>query len=241
MSVIRTWLRLAAVMAIAEGCSRGPSSATASKHTAAPAVVVANGFVYDPDEVIPAYPGVVPIRLGDRLRIYSIAKEWTPATLALLDANQSVLWSVRLDLPPKGSINGAIPAGIEFAQIRITQPGGLFDASQLERRIGVVESEWTASRMKEFGLVPVESKQSRLGDAAVTESLWNGQVKSCMFGCPPQAAAIIVCTPTGTMMSTVEPWRGTEPAPDDHWLDATVRSFLDEQRTASAGGVHPRD
>ncbi|MCE9618766.1 MAG: hypothetical protein K8R92_02530 [Planctomycetes bacterium] len=115
-------------------------------------VIASNGFAYSPDELAPGYPEVVTIRLGNRLRIYSISPDWNPATLALLDKQKDVLWSIRLDLPPRGTVNGSIPNGIDPDSVRITRSAGAFDASHVSHLIGATEPEWSTVRMKELGV-----------------------------------------------------------------------------------------
>lgn len=157
------------------GCERAPAKqggaakAPEARVSAAPAAPVprlelASGWSYDPSDRIAGYEEFVTIRLGPRLRVYVLEQEWTPATLALLDENDHVLSSIRLDLPPVGSISGPslqIPDSVR--KVRLTQAVEGRAGDAWVRRIGTPAPELSTEQVKEIN---AESERPGSADRA---------------------------------------------------------------------------
>jgi len=144
------------------GCDRAPArqgvaaKAPEARASAAPAMPtprleLASGWSYDPSDRIEGYEEFVTIRLGSRLRVYVLPQEWTPATLALLDEDDRVVSSIRLDLPPVGSISGPslqIPDSVRT--VRLTQVVDGRAGDSWVRRIGTPAPELSSEQVEEI-------------------------------------------------------------------------------------------
>ena len=132
-------------------------------------IVVGPDFQYDPGDRLEGYAEFVTIRLGNDLRIFRGPGDWCPATLALLDGQNKVLSSFRLDLPPVGAISGKLPDTAKNAvKIRLVHPVAGLTPATWERRIGVPEPELTADRMEE--LYDARHPDSKTANTSITLS-----------------------------------------------------------------------
>ncbi len=192
-------------------------------------VTLGPGYTFDPNDLTPGYPDVVTIRLGERLRIYSTLSDWTPATLALLDAQENVLWCSRLDLPPRGSVTGRLPIGLEPAYVRFVRCTGDFAAERLERRIGVPEPELSPARMKALGI----NLPQPVANQSEEQAAWSWGTVAVITDLSPGVGRVIVASTTMSYCGVAAVWQAEGPAPDAHWLSEGVRNFLEEQRGGS--------
>lgn len=191
---------------------------------------IGTGFAYDPRDLTPGYPDVATIRLGDRLRIYHAGDKWRPATLALLDERDAVLLSLRLDLPPHGSINGLLPRTTSpCASVRITLAAPICDEDQGLIRIGCEEPELTLERVKLLGLAKLEANN----DVARTTKSPMSDAPMCITGSMTNLdrifGRIIVLHKSGTYVGVADDWGGKPPT-DLQWLNPRARAYLDDLR-----------
>lgn len=211
------------------------SAAPASKPDAAPQpstgkVITAKGWSYDPDDLTPGFPDVTTIRLGDQIRIWSrAATDWFPMTIAMLDASDISMVSFRLDVPPRGSITGALPdTPRPCTKIRITQCIATLDDPNFTRRIGTKEPELTTPRLRDQRILSKDREKHPepkldpydnhkildVGIEAVTTEFLKEQ-----FG------RDVILDGSTVYLSGSNPWK-TRPVSDADWLDDRIQAYL---------------
>jgi hypothetical protein len=193
-------------------------------------VITAKGFTYSPDDLTPGFSDVTTIRLGDRIRIWSrAANHWVPMTIALLDEQGIAMTSFRLDVPPAGSITGALPdTPRPCKKIRITQCIAPLADPGFTRRIGTEEPELTTPRLRDQGIIandrgkhpdpkvdPNDSK--KIIDPAISAT--ETELLKELFG------RSVILDGDSIYFSGSDPWK-TRPVPDDEWLDRRIQAYL---------------
>jgi hypothetical protein len=238
---------LTALLSLAAACSdadAGDADAPKAGDTSKPAstssdaahapsagkIITAPGFTYDPDDLTPGFPDVTTIRLGDRIRIWSrAATDWFPMTIALLDEHGISMTSFRLDVPPAGSITGALPdTPRPCKKIRITQCIAPLADPGFTRRIGTQEPELTTITLRDQRIISKDrekhpdpkvdpSDPKKIIDAAITAS--ETELLQELFGRP------VILDGDSIYFSGSDPWK-TRPVPDDEWLDRRIQAYL---------------
>ncbi|MBX3387543.1 MAG: hypothetical protein KF768_13325 [Phycisphaeraceae bacterium] len=209
-------------------------------------------------EVIPAideFPQIALIDLDERLRIYVLGAPgvWTPLMLELFDKRCGRLACLRIDAPPSdgidrngvsGRVIGRLPVPMgSFEKCVVTRLGDVFNTSDVTPRIGVPRELSDGQPAIDALLSSDGVRRSNAPSAATRfESLTVTPAESHL------CAIVLVNGWVGTV--PIEPWQGSGPAPDDHWLDhgphRTVRGdvrkgldfyrrFIEQQRIDGQG------
>jgi hypothetical protein len=177
-----------------EASKSGDAVEAAAADTLVLPAEVAPGFVYT-GEGIDAYPNVAMICFGDRLRIYHISDTWEPATVAIVDGEDRVLRSFRMDLPPGGTVRAEFPefASRQDLHVRVTTPAG-FNAADLpdafRPRIGFDEPELTPERLREMGLAEVEASAS--DGITINEERWSAATTATTSSLGPGPHIVVI-------------------------------------------------
>lgn len=158
---------------------------------------------------------------------------WTPATFAMLDSEGRVLHSVRLDLPPGGTISGSLPQIDGWESIRVTRAFGALDSARFERRIGVPEHELTAERVAEIA-APSAKTGEEPGRGGTSSSLATQETNL-----DPHFGRVIVLGGAGSTSSTAsgvgDEWKQATPISDAHWLTDSVHQMIADAVAATFG------
>ncbi|MDX2114275.1 MAG: hypothetical protein SFZ24_01470 [Planctomycetota bacterium] len=205
-----------------------PAAVSVAAH--APTLALANGFTYDPAALTPGFPEVTTIRLGERIRMYVHVSTWTPGTLALLSGSGDVMMTLRLDVPPGGTISGDLDAlAPGFEEVRFSM-GRLSPARPLaEHRMGVAEGELTADSLK--------------GGAELPE--WDASIGTSETELDPNFGRVVIVwwreggASLHSFTGVASEWKGPGPKPDEFWLSEGVRATLDEYRKSAGAPREP--
>ncbi|MEO1128415.1 MAG: hypothetical protein AAFX05_01760 [Planctomycetota bacterium] len=211
------------------GASSSPHPALPSGTSAAIDVAsalppeVSPGFVYT-EERVDRSPGVGVICLGDRLRIYHVSETWQPATVAVVGGDGQVLRSLRIDLPPSGTVRAELPemASGQDLQVRLTTPAGApLEAlpATFQPRIGFDGPELTNDRLRELGLAEMASSTASEGGITLREERWSAATTATTSGLGPGPQIIViggiethaVALPSRAVLRT-----------DDEWLEKAL-------------------
>lgn len=194
----------------------------------APATFVDTSFSYDPIEHAGGDPRVTTIRLGDRLRVYAVVPAWTPATLSMLDREGRVLHSVRLDLPPGGTISGRLPQIDGWEKIRLIRGVDGFDSERFERRVGVPEAELTTQRMNEIDATPDRGHEGSGEGVELKQAERSAATVSSETSLDPNFGRVYVLGGSYSMAGVGDEWKRDGPVSDEHWLTDGVRQSIAE-------------
>ncbi len=224
-------------------------SAPAHSTTALPAIVIADGFEYDPAPFVADYPDLAVVKIDERFRIYAFHQNWQTATLEFLDENKRQLASYRLDLPECGTVRADWTDELPNARFwRLSMDMAEFANPNADRRIGQAEPAPTEERPLQMSAASVaatsQSGQGRQGSQEQSIASLNTLTGSLR----PEWPAALVIMPNSTNVSVRQTWDGPGNAPDDFWLteckvfetinrnirDQSVREF---RFAASTGGL----
>jgi hypothetical protein len=199
-------------------------------------MVVAPGFMYDPAALTPGFPAVTTIDLGPRLRVFSTVGRWTPASLVLLDEHGGIITTIRLDLPPAGTVRGRLDAiAPDVVAVRLTTARDIEEASlaATERRIGIHEPELAHDRLVELGLVRTSSQvEPRSGESVVgADQTTASAINSSETSLDPNFGRVMIVggegsASTSSFTGVADQWDGPGDPSEQHWLSQTVRRVL---------------
>ena len=193
-------------------------------------VITAEGWSYDPEDLTPGFPDVTTIRLGDRIRIWSrAATDWFPMTIAMLDATDIAMVSFRLDVPPAGSITGALPVTPRpCTKIRITQCIATLDNPNFTRRIGTEEPELTTPRLRDQGIISKDRDQhpDPKVDPSDDDKILDQAIEAITTEFLQDEFGRDVILDGSTVYLSGSNPRKSRPVSDDQWLDGRIQAYL---------------
>jgi len=246
------------LLAACDGGTSSPAPAAPGDRPAAPAlteaapasreIVLSGGFTYDTEARTPGFPGVLTVDLGSRVRLYTLSDRVVPATVTLVSADGRELNTIRLDLPPGGTIRA--PEGTVGPEVASVRVSALVDSS------GRVPSD------------PIQIGAPAETLSAATEAIPGGESTSTVLthetGLQGEFGTVLIqavpsarqtrlagvpASNLGTHTAAIvsDAWSGPGQPTDAHWLNERVRAALQEMTArpvvvpAIAPGPTPAD
>lgn len=227
---------LALCTLLASGCDgpREPAPAASAGEPASepvslpsPAVSLSEGFRFSPGEETAGFPGVLTIDLGPRLRIFTVTAGPTPAVLTLIGADGRDIRSVRMDLPPGGTVRA--PEGFigpEVTSVRLDAlamaGGGSAPGESVIGALGRPEALKPTNPVGGEVSSSVVSADIGLQPMFGTVKVWAlpRSEATTMAGVPADVVEVY----SGSFVA--DAWSGEGPPPDAHWLTERVRAAL---------------
>lgn len=208
----------------------GASAAAPASPSTKGTVELADGWTYDADALTAGFPDVTTIRLGDRIRIWSrAANDWFPMTVALLDEHDITMVSLRVDVPPKGTVTGALPETARpVKKVRITQAIVPLDGEPFRPRIGVAEPELTTPRLREMRMISKDREKhpDPKIDPYDKDVLVDPAIEAVTTDLlQPEFGRDVILDGETVYFSGSNPWKN-RPVSDAEWLDGRVQAYL---------------